>query len=91
MRSLSQNLVELVELLGDGEYHDGTSIGDHLNISRAAVWKLVKKLEQYKVTLTCTKGKGYKLESPLALLNINKLKSQLRHRSIKIEILEKTP
>jgi BirA family biotin operon repressor/biotin-[acetyl-CoA-carboxylase] ligase len=91
MRPLSQNLVEIVKLLSDGEYHDGTSIGEHLKISRAAVWKLIKKLEQYKVPLTCTKGKGYKLESPLALLNTKKLKSQLRHRSIKIEILEKIP
>ena len=91
MRPLSQNLVELVKLLSDGEYHDGTSIGNHLNISRAAVWKLIKKLEQYKVPLTCTKGKGYKLESSLTLLDINRLKFQLRHRSIKLEVLEKIP
>lgn len=91
MRPLSQNLVELVKLFGDREYHDGTSVGNHLNVSRAAVWKLIKKLEQYKVPITCTKGIGYKIESPLALLDPNKLNAQLRHRSIKIEVLEKIP
>ncbi len=90
MRSLSQNLVRLVKLLNDMEYHDGTSIGEYLNISRAAVWKLIKKLEYYKISLTCTKGKGYQLESPLILLDVNRMKSQLRHRSITLEVLEKT-
>lgn len=91
MKALNQNLVELVKLLNDGLYHDGTSIGEDLKISRAAVWKLIKKLEQYNIPLTCTKGKGYKLESPLALLDMTKLKSQLRHKSVQLDILEKTP
>lgn len=90
MRPLNQNLIDLVSLLSDGAYHDGTSIGSQLTISRAAVWKLIKKLEQYAIPLVCTKGKGYKLDSPLILLDKNKINSQLRHRSVEIIILEKT-
>lgn len=90
MRPLSQNFVKLVKLLSDSQYHDGTSIGNHLNITRAAVWKVMKKLEQYAIPLTSTKGKGYRLESPLILLDTDQIKPRLRHRSVKLETLEKT-
>jgi len=76
-------------LLSDGQYHDGTSLGNHLNISRAAVWKVIKKLEQYTIPLVSVKGKGYRLESPLILLNPKKIKAELRHRSVHLDILEK--
>jgi BirA family transcriptional regulator, biotin operon repressor / biotin---[acetyl-CoA-carboxylase] ligase len=89
MKSLNANLVRLVELLSDGEYHDGTSIGYQLDITRAAVWKIIKKLEQYEVRLTSVKGKGYRLESPLILLNQKKIKSRLNYRPIQLDILEK--
>ncbi|MAZ78212.1 MAG: biotin--[acetyl-CoA-carboxylase] ligase [Legionellaceae bacterium] len=89
MKRISQNLVQLVALLNDGHYHDGTSIGEQLNVSRAAVWKLIKKLEQYDVPIASTKGKGYQLKKPLALLDNKKLASLLRHRSVKVETLEK--
>lgn len=86
---LHPNLVKITELLSDGHYHDGTSMGNHLNISRAAVWKVVKKLEQYAIPLDSVKGKGYRLESPLILLNHQKIKAQLRHQSVHFDVLEK--
>lgn len=89
MRELNQNLVELVKLLNDGQYHDGTSIGNELETSRAAICKSIKKLKQYHVPLTSTKGKGYQLNTQLLLLDKNQLKSGLRHRSVKVEVLEK--
>ncbi len=89
MRALNPNLVKLVQLLHDGEFHDGTSIGEQLQISRASVWKLIKKLEQYQIPITSTKGKGYRIETPLLLLDESGIKSQLQHKSIKVCILEK--
>ena len=89
MKSLNQTLVKVTELLSDGQYHDGTSIGNQLNITRAAVWKVIKKLEQYNVPLTSSKGKGYQLELPLTLLDPDKIKSKLRHRAIEIDVVEK--
>lgn len=91
MKTLSKNLIKLTELLSDGEYHDGTSIGKHLNITRAAVWKVINKLKQYHIPLTSIKGKGYQLESPLQLMDPLKIKKPLRHRSVEIDVLEKTP
>lgn len=90
MSVFNQNLVKITELLSDGQYHDGTSMGQHLNVTRAAVWKIMKKLEQHAVPLHSVKGKGYRLEAPLILLDPKKIKAKLRHRSVQLEILEKT-
>ena len=90
MKQISNNLISLVTLLNDGEFHDGTSIGAKLGITRAAVWKLIKKLEQYGVVLTSVKGKGYRLEKPLVLLAENEINANLHHRSVKLVLLEKT-
>ncbi|MCD6055137.1 MAG: birA [Gammaproteobacteria bacterium] len=90
MKLLNSNLVMIAELLSDGQYHDGTSIGKCLNITRAAIWKAIKKLEEYDVPLNSIKGKGYRLEVPLLLLNQKKIKANLKHRSVQLDILEKT-
>ena len=89
MKALNHNLIALVDLLGDGDYHDGTSIGMRLDITRAAVWKLVKKLESYAVPISSAKGKGYRLEAPLILLDVKKIKSQLHDKLIQLEVAEK--
>lgn len=86
---LNQNLVDIVELLNDGQYHDGTSIGNQLHITRAAVWKAIKKLEQYDVPLTAMKSKGYQLTSPLILFNAQHIQSCLKHKTLQVDILEK--
>lgn len=86
---LNQNLVKLVHLLQDGQYHDGTSIGKVLNITRGGVWKLIKKLEQYQVAFTSVKGKGYQLNEPLILLDAEKIRTLLGKIPLNIEVLEK--
>ena len=91
MKVLNNNLVQLVNLLNDGAYHDGTSIGEQLGISRAAVWKLIKKLQAYEVPLICTKGKGYCLTTPLTLLDSQQINSALNQQSVSLHLLEKTP
>lgn len=88
--TINNNLVKISELLSDTCYHDGTSIGNRLNITRAAVWKVIKKLEGYGVDLESSKGKGYRLTAPLHLLNIKKIKSLLIRPSVQVELLEKT-
>ena len=91
MKAINNKLIELVSLLNDDLYHDGTTIGEKLNITRAAVWKLIKKLDQYGIPLISTKGKGYKLIEPLTLLDVKKITASLRHQSVKLHVLEKTP
>ena len=52
----------LMRLLSDGEVHSGEQLGEALGVSRAAVWKQLKKLEALGVELVAVKGRGYHVE-----------------------------
>lgn len=86
----NDNISQLVNILSDGQFHDGTELGAQLNITRAAIWKVVKKLRSYDIAIESIKNKGYRLTSPLVLLNKKKIISALSHKKVILEILEKT-
>lgn len=73
----------LMRLLSDGEVHSGEQLGETLGISRAAVWKQLKKLEALGVELVAVKGRGYRLAQPLEPLEgakiVEQLPAQARH------------
>lgn len=87
MKKQNANLAKVVHALADGEYHDGTSIGDKLAITRSAVWKTIERLKSYGVAIDAVKGKGYALREPLLLLNARKIK-QLLAIDLPLEIFE---
>ena len=66
---------QLVELLSDGQFHSGDELGALLGVSRAAVWKQVQKLQEKGLDIFSVKGKGYKLNTPVELLNAMTIKS----------------
>lgn len=68
-------LWEIVKKLADGQFHSGEELGELLGVSRAAVWKHLQKLEQYGVTLSSVKGKGYCVQSGFDLLDQNRIQS----------------
>lgn len=74
---LSPSLSRLVELLNDQVVHDGSFLGDALQVSRAAVWKMIQKLKGHGIAIETQKGKGYRLVEPLILLSSEKIKSFL--------------
>ena len=84
---LNPTLIKLVSILSDGQYHDGTSIGDVLAITRGAVWKAIKKLTAYGIQINSIKGKGYALIEPLVLLNEKSIKKNLDH-AIAVDVFE---
>ncbi|MCB8888456.1 biotin--[acetyl-CoA-carboxylase] ligase [Vreelandella malpeensis] len=59
----------LMRLLSDGEVHSGEALGEALGVSRAAVWKQLKKLDAMGVALIAVKGRGYRLAHPLEPLS----------------------
>ena len=67
----------LLSILSDGEIHSGEKLALEQNISRAAVWKSIKQLQQFGVQIDAERGKGYRLISPLELLSVNKLSKLL--------------
>jgi BirA family biotin operon repressor/biotin-[acetyl-CoA-carboxylase] ligase len=90
MHMLNQNTFKLFNILNDLVYHDGDELGEALGISRAAIWKMIQKLSSYGIPVVRTKGKGYRLNYPVHLLDSKEIQASLRHTSTEVMILEKT-
>lgn len=88
MKKLTSRFAKLVTILNDGHYHDGTTLGDTLNMTRSAVWKAIKKLQSYGVKVDSIKGKGYSLLEPLTLLNQKIIKQNISPKKIDINVFE---
>ena len=74
----------LLQILADGKYHSGADLGQLFGISRAAIWKNIQKLEQiYGLTVFAVKGKGYRLQQPLELLDKENIKNNLSAKTLK--------
>lgn len=64
----------LIQLLADGKYHSGAELGKQLKVSRAAVWKVIQKIEsELALPVYAVKGKGYRLQHALELLDKNQI------------------
>ncbi|WP_227370382.1 biotin--[acetyl-CoA-carboxylase] ligase [Halomonas sp. M20] len=68
---------ELVHLLSDGNYHSGERLGEQLGVSRTAVWKQLNKLEALGIPVEVVRGRGYRLASPIELLDGSRIVSAL--------------
>lgn len=76
---------DLLKVLADGKYHSGTDLGRTFGISRAAIGKTIKKIEQnYDLTVFAVKGKGYRLQQPLDLLDENIIRLKLTQQTSKL-------
>jgi BirA family transcriptional regulator, biotin operon repressor / biotin---[acetyl-CoA-carboxylase] ligase len=86
-KKLNANFVKVVNILSDGAYHDGSTMGEKLGMTRSAIWKVMKKLEAYQIKVDSIKGKGYAVLEPLILLDANRIKRQLEEK-VTLEIFE---
>lgn len=68
---------ELLRLLADGGLHSGEDLAERLAISRAAVWKQLRLLEDWGIDLQATPGRGYRLGEPLDLLDAAAIRNAL--------------
>ena len=84
-------MLNLLKLLADGEFHSGQVLGDALGVSRAAVWKQLQHLQaELGVEIHKVRGRGYRLASPLKLLNADSVKRFGCPDSWSAHILEST-
>lgn len=60
---------ETLSMLAEGELVSGAAIGEHLGISRTAVWKHLNQLQAWGVSIEKVKGKGYYIANGLELLS----------------------
>lgn len=80
-------LRQLLAQLADGQFHSGDELGQALGVSRAAVWKQLKKLEDLDIPCSSVKGKGYRLQDAIELLDDDALRSHVRYPIDRLDIL----
>lgn len=80
-------LRQILSILADGQFHSGEELGERLGVSRAAVWKQVKKLEEHDISYFSVRGKGYRLPEPIELLSLSVIDKSLTQRLDKLEVL----
>ncbi len=69
---------QIIRLLADGRLHSGEAIAERLGISRAAVWKSLRKAdEEFGLGIETVKGQGYRLPEPLELLDVSLIQQLL--------------
>ena len=71
----------LLQRLSDGARHSGTMLGEHLGISRAAVWKQVQTLQESGIEIHSEQRQGYRLSSSVTLLDRAEIQSQLQQEA----------
>jgi len=81
---------DLLLLLSDSQFHSGEELGQSLGVTRAAVWKKLKKLQSFGVAVHSVKGKGYRLPFPLELLSEEKIHKELLAPTLSVQVCFET-
>jgi len=68
---------KLIQLLADGRFHSGEDLARVLGVTRAAVWKTLRKLKDLDLELHAVSGKGYRLAAPVDLLSADAIRGHL--------------
>lgn len=66
-------LAALFKMMSDGRFHSGENLGKSLGVSRAAVWKSLRRLEQQGFPIQRVRGKGYRIPKGSALLDLQEI------------------
>ena len=74
---MSKTSLIVLNMLANGDFLSGESIGQKLGISRMAVSKVIKGLKESGLNITSVPGKGYQLDGPLQLLDKDAIRTRL--------------
>ena len=65
---------KIIKQLADGRFHSGEELAETCGITRAAIWKRIKKIKEILgMEIFSVRGKGYRLTYPLELLDQDKI------------------
>lgn len=70
-------LAALLQMMSDGQFHSGEELGRSLGVSRAAVWKALKRLEDGGYPIQRVRGRGYRVPRGAGLLDIEVIQRHL--------------
>ncbi len=80
----------IVKILSCGSFVSGEAIGMALGISRAAVSKHIKGLQDWGLDIYRVHGKGYRLSQPLELLDSNVIQQFTQNKVELIPVIDST-
>lgn len=63
------NLKKILQILSDGNFHSGETLGKKLTLTRSAIWKLIKKIKQLGIEIESKTNLGYRIVNGLELLD----------------------
>lgn len=75
---MSDTQDKILNILKDGEFHSGESLGEALGCSRTAVWKQLQKLENLGLSIESIKGTGYRVSGGFELYESELVLGQLK-------------
>lgn len=68
----------LIEILADGDIHSGEQLGEQLGMTRAGINKHIQTLRSWGIEVQTVAGKGYQLDAPMNLLNIDSVNKNIK-------------
>ena len=81
--------------LADGQFHSGEDLASALKVSRSAVWKAARALEDLGATLHAVRNRGYRLPAASEPLDAARVRAQLargaRERVRSVEVAWSIP
>jgi BirA family biotin operon repressor/biotin-[acetyl-CoA-carboxylase] ligase len=73
----------LLESLADGRFHSGQQLADELGLTRTAVWKQIRRLqEDWGVEIDAVRGRGYRVPGGFELLDETVIRKTLSERTV---------
>lgn len=86
-KASDQARTHILHVLCDGNFHSGEVLAGELGLSRAAVSKHIKALQQLGLDIFSISGKGYKLANPIQLLATEQIRNHIPGYDSEIEVL----
>lgn len=75
---MDERQLALIRRLSDGGSHSGEAIAREFGLTRAAVWKTLRKTaDAFGLDLISERGRGYRLATPLELLDAERIRTTL--------------
>lgn len=80
MKQISAVQLELIKKLANGHCYSGSALGEEFGISRTAIWKHIRQLIDLGLPIERLPQQGYRLLSPVHLLDETIIRQQLETR-----------
>lgn len=85
---MTDTALDLLERLGDADWHTGPSLSAALGVSRTAVWKQVETLREAGLPIESDSHRGYRLERRIERLDAPAIRRGL-DPAIDVQVLER--